>query len=109
MSPITPYGSLRCLQNTLANLVEDIRKLETGAALSPDDLNNAPMIDRWEFDLVPTRCIVGTISGHPFLSPGARARTSQIILCDAVNGWARTWSRYYRLGAPEPPRRSKVP
>lgn len=109
MSPVTPYGSLRCLQHTLTNLLEDVRKLETGEAISPNGLNNAPIIDKWEFGLVPTRCIVGAISGHPYLSPGARARTSQIILCDATNGWARTWSRYYRLGEPEPSRRPEIP
>jgi len=108
MSPITPYGSLRCLENTLTNMLEDVRKLETGEVICPSSLNNAPMIDRWEFGMVPTRCIIGSVSGHPYLNPGARARTSQIILCDAVNGWARTWSRYYRLGAPEPSLRSKV-
>lgn len=101
MPVITQCGSLSSFQDSLTSLLCDIRDLRVGEIPCPMDLSAAPVIDQWSYGLVPTRCIVGAVRGHPILGDRARVHTSQLILIDAKSGWARTWSRYYRLGAPE--------
>jgi hypothetical protein len=103
MSVITQYGSLNSLQDSLTSLLCDIRDLRTGEIPRSIDLKAAPTIDQWSYGLVPARCIVGSVRGHPILSNRARVQTSELILIDPENRWARTWSRYYLLGAPERP------
>jgi hypothetical protein len=89
MSVITQYGSLNSLQDSLTSLLCDIRDLRTGEIPRSIDLR--------------ARCIVGSVRGHPILGNRARVHTSELILIDPENRWARTWSRYYLLGAPERP------
>jgi hypothetical protein len=103
MSVITQCGSLNSLQDSLTSLLCDIDDLQIGELPRSIDLNAAPAIDQWSYGLVPARCIVGSVRGHPILSNRARIHTSQLVLIDPEEGWARTWSRYYRLGAPERP------
>ncbi|WP_439605110.1 DUF6634 family protein [Shinella sp.] len=38
------------------------------------------------------------MSGHPSLGDSALASTSIVLAIDINAGWARTVSRYYRLG-----------
>jgi hypothetical protein len=101
MSVITQYGSLNSLYDSLTSLLCDIRDLRTGEIPRSMDLSAAPIIDKWSYGLVPARCIAGSVRGHPILGNLARVHTSEFVLIDPENGWARTWSRYYRLGAPE--------
>lgn len=101
MTVLTPYGNLDYLQRSLASLLNDVRDLQAGRLKTPRDVRGAPTIDRWSFGLVPTSCIVGSIRGHHVLTDKSQIRTSQLILTDPENGWARTWSRYYRLGGPQ--------
>lgn len=103
MSVITQCGNLNFLQNSLTSLLCDIRDLQAGEIPRQMDLSAAPAIDQWSYGLVPARCIVGSVREHPILGNCARVHTSQLVLIDPENGWARTWSRYYRLGAPERP------
>jgi hypothetical protein len=103
MPVVTQCGSLKSLEDSLTTLLSDIRDLRTSEVPRSLDLMSAPAIDQWSFGLVPARCIVGSVRGHPILSNRARVHTSQLVLIDPENGWARTWSRYYRLGAPERP------
>jgi hypothetical protein len=103
MSVITQYGSLNSLQDSLTTLLCDIRDLRTGEIPRSVHLRAAPTIDQWSYGLVPARCIAGSVRGHPILGNRARVHTSELVLIDPENGWARTWSRYYRLGAPEGP------
>jgi hypothetical protein len=101
MSVITQHGNLKSLRDSLTSLLCDIRDLRTGEIPRSMDLRAAPIIDKWSYGLVPARCIAGSVRGHPILSNLARVHTSELVLIDAEHGWARTWSRYYRLGAPE--------
>ncbi|SFM13598.1 hypothetical protein SAMN03159423_5569 [Bradyrhizobium sp. NFR13] len=101
MSIITPYGSLNSLQDSLTSLLGDIRDLRTEEIPCSMDLRVAPIIDKWSYSLIPAGCIAGSVHGHPILGNCAHVHTSQLILIDPENGWARTWSRYYRLGACE--------
>lgn len=65
------------------------------------DLELAPQIDFWRPVLVASTvpCLFGFVTGHPRLGIGP-TRTSWLIGIDANAGWARTLSRFYRLGVP---------
>lgn len=68
---------------------------------SPEDLEGAPHLDMWRALLAPecAPILTGNVSGHPIL--GARMiTTSQLVAIDPDAGWARTASRWYRLGMP---------
>jgi hypothetical protein len=101
MSIITQCGSLNSLEDSLTSLLFDIHDLQMGEIPRSADLRAAPIIDKWSYGLVPARCIAGSVRGHPVLGNLARVHTSELILIDPEHGWARTWSRYYRLGVPE--------
>lgn len=99
MSVIAQCGNLNSLKENLTSFLRDIQDLQNGQMPRSMDLNGAPAIDEWSYGLIPARCIVGSVRGHLILGAGARVHTSQLVLIDPENGWARTWSRYYRLGA----------
>jgi hypothetical protein len=101
MSVVTQCGSLKCLEDSLRSLLRDIRDLRVGDIPRSLDLEAAPTLDRWSHGLIPARCLVGSVRGHPILGNLARVHTSELVLIDPEHGWARTWSQYYRLGAPE--------
>ena len=41
--------------------------------------------------------LIGVVSGHPSIADGW-CTTSVVLAADEAAGWARTVSRYYRLG-----------
>lgn len=43
-------------------------------------------------------CLIGRVRGHPLPGDRPNIRTSQLIAFDTEQGWAGTWSRFYRLG-----------
>ncbi|WP_308445297.1 MULTISPECIES: DUF6634 family protein [Methylobacterium] len=58
------------------------------------------VLSGWQRGTVPARepVLVGRVEGHPCL-PGRRTiATSRLLALDPVLGWARTSSRWYRLG-----------
>jgi hypothetical protein len=103
MSVVTQCGSLDSLEDRLTKLLRDIRNLRAGELPSSEDLRAAPLIDKWSYGLIPARCIAGSVRGDPILGNRARVHTSELVLIDPEHGWARTWSRYYRLGTPDGP------
>lgn len=61
----------------------------------------APSLDRCCVIRSRGHCLrIGGVNGHPLLRENARATTSPLIRIAAADGWARTWSRIYRLLAP---------
>jgi len=64
---------------------------------------NAPLLDRWTTSVRPATCLVGRSTGHPiFNGAGRLIATSDLILMSKDGEWARTLSRWYRLGEPLP-------
>lgn len=63
------------------------------------ELAAAPLIDRWSI-IRQAGCavLIGQTTSHPLLREGARTITSPLLRLVPAQGWARTWSRYYRLG-----------
>ncbi len=45
-------------------------------------------------------CLTGEVYGHPKLRTGARTVTSQLFVFAPLHRYARTLSRFYRLGHP---------
>lgn len=87
----------------LEALAADLRRLGEGVAPTAADLASAPLLERWrETDVALTR-LVGLCSGHPLL-PNGPVSTTEVWVLNAADGWARTLSRYYRLGEPAPRR-----
>ncbi len=94
-------AAFRSLLGRLSSLAADMEAIGRGA--SPEDLLNGepPLLDQWLVGhrLVP--CLVGLSSGHPLL-PGVNRTigTSDLWLISQDSNWARTLSRWYRLGRP---------
>lgn len=60
-----------------------------------------PILERWVLASRPARCLAGLSFGHPVLQGEARAIvTSDLCLLAEDHSWARTLSRWYRLGHP---------
>jgi hypothetical protein len=81
-------------------LADDLDRLLSHGQPSDADLAGAPIIDCWQSALRPQRALVGVVTGHPSIGPGRPAVTSALYAFDPVAGWARTWSRFYRVGRP---------
>jgi hypothetical protein len=79
----------------LERAIEDLRQAEAGEV---PDLADAPIIDDWLIvDLDGALAMVGLVTGHPTL-PDSIVMTSVLVGINEQAGWARTVSRWYRLG-----------
>ncbi|WJS83919.1 DUF6634 family protein [Paracoccus sp. TOH] len=69
------------------------------AGPSDADLAQAPVLSDWKAAISPDRHMMlwGEVTDHPLLG-NASIHTSQLIAIDPEAGWARTASRWYRLG-----------
>lgn len=85
----------------LSRLASDINRLRRGEnpeAVAPDP---SPLLNYWILGRRPVPCLVGLSTGHPRL-PGENRPigTSDLWLISEDRSWARTLSRWYRLGRP---------
>ncbi len=94
-------AAFRALLGRLSSLAADMEAIGCGA--SPEDLlkGEPPFLDQWVLERRPVACLVGLSSGHPLL-PGVNRSigTSDLWLISQDRNWARTLSRWYRLGRP---------
>ena len=77
-------------------------QLTAGAAPDRHELAAAPRLDGWRRTLVPAvePALCGHVADHPHLRGRRRVVTSRLLAIDVDAGWARTLSRFYRLGRP---------
>lgn len=77
-------------------------QLTAGAAPDRHELAAAPLLDSWRRTLVPAvePALYGRVADHPRLRGRRQVVTSRLLAIDVDAGWARTLSRYYRLGRP---------
>lgn len=83
----------------LRGLLHDLEEIQAGRFPTDEQLANAPLITAWKLHQRWSTCLTGSIMAHPllgFTSPGAI--TSQLWVIDEKQGYARTLSRYYKLG-----------
>jgi hypothetical protein len=87
----------------LRSLTDDLDRLRSGHGPTADELAAAPLLDLWQPAAKADPCLVGASSGHPLLpGDGRLIHTSALWAFDREAGWARTLSRWYRLGTPLP-------
>lgn len=85
----------------LSRLVADLRAIRDGRGPTASDLEDAPVLVNWERQLRPVACLTGNVCDHPMLpGMGRPIVTSDLWVLAPDQGWARTLSRWYRLGRP---------
>lgn len=69
------------------------------AGPTEEDIATAPVLSDWKAAISPGGHVMlwGEVTDHPLLG-NASIHTSQLIAIDPEAGWARTASRWYRLG-----------
>ncbi len=91
--------------NQARRLADALESLAAHGRPSAAELADAPLLDRWSHAVRMTPVFVGVVAGHPLLGSDRFVRTSEIFAIDSDQRWARTWSRFYRLGAAHSNRR----
>ena len=81
----------------LERVVADLRRIIHGEAPTRGELRAAPLVDRWSLATLPVSCLTGELHDHPILA-GPRVSSSEVFAWAPELGWARTLSRFYRLG-----------
>lgn len=83
----------------LERLLIDLRHILDHGGPDEISLHTAPVLDRWSVSYAPVPCLVGCSTGHPILTGADRyIATSDLCVISERGSWARTRSRYYRLG-----------
>jgi hypothetical protein len=88
-------------QSAIANarrLADDLNHLILHGSPTDADLAGAPIIDLWKPAMRAGNALIGMVTGHPIIGDGRVTITSDLFAIDEHAGWARTWSRFYRLG-----------
>jgi hypothetical protein len=80
-------------------MCDDIDAVLAGLSPSEKLLADAPVIEGWSIVPYQATCLSGWVSGHPTIRTGPLV-SSQIYMLNPDQRWARTLSRFYRLGAP---------
>jgi hypothetical protein len=83
---------------TLEALLADLKRIAAGEAPTDADLEDAPLLVGWAMSSKFSPCLVGMAVEHPLLGT-TEITTSQVWAGDYQARWARTYSRWYRLGA----------
>jgi hypothetical protein len=83
----------------LENLTADLKKVADGKLPPIRVLDESPMLHNWRLSSIPVPRLEGECRNHPLLN-GPIIRTSDIWIMAPDLGWARTLSRFYRLGKP---------
>ena len=84
----------------LRRLVDDLERIRLGDHPSSDRIAKAPILNSWEMAQRPDLCLTGVVKGHPILNDDKQIHTSTLWVISPVLGYARTFSRLYRLGSP---------
>lgn len=82
-------------------IATDLEMVARGEHPSEQALSAAPLMEFWRVALRPVPCLVGICGDHPRLN-GPMITTTDLWMFAPDLGWARTLSRFYRLGTPNP-------
>lgn len=82
---------------TLLNLVQDLKAIRDGTGPTSAELEHAPLLNGYHLEPYLSFCLGGQVTRHPILG-NTHSHTSQLWAINQQGGWARTFSRYYRLG-----------
>jgi hypothetical protein len=96
-----PGAEFECEMERLVALVADMERIHGGVPPEAMTGVDAPILDRWVLGRRTVPCVVGLSTGHPVLpGQGRLITTSDLWLLSKDMSWARTLSRWYRLGRP---------
>lgn len=79
-------------------LADDLDELARGIHPNAERLSEAPILFEWKLRINPIPHLLGIVMGHPKIPDGSSCRTSELITIDVGQRYARTFSRFYRLG-----------
>lgn len=88
------------LHEKLSRLATDVERISLGQGPTAEELASAPLLLNWHFVKVPETILGGYVFDHPKLGAG-QITTSLLYTVSPDLTWARTLSRYYRLGLPK--------
>lgn len=80
----------------LQHLTDDLTDIIAGTRPTAEDLKEAVVMRNFMIGQHQVPCLVGLAEGHPRLGTKL-VTTSQLFCVDPNGGWARTFSRFYRL------------
>ena len=81
----------------LQELVRALEMIVDGGGPTERHLENAPFLDLWQLENRHEKGLAGYVAGHPILGD-QYVHTSQVWALSKRGRWARTFSRWYRLG-----------
>lgn len=85
----------------LKRLLCDLDAMALGSGPTVGQINQAPFLEQWVIGNLPAPHLIGLVTGHPEkVGTGRAIRTSQVMVVDDESRWARTLSRFFRLGSP---------
>lgn len=80
-------------------LLVDLKRFSKSKFPTQQELEMAPLIDNYIIAPRSVRALSGRAYDHPRLGPTSVLTTELWAIAPSL-GWARTWSRFYRLGFP---------
>lgn len=86
------------IEKTEALLV-DLKRFASRQFPTSAELEAAPLIDEYQITPRTLPALSGRAYKHPLLG-SASVMTTELWAVAPSLGWARTWSRFYRLGFP---------
>ncbi len=96
--PSADVGGLSDIAAQARRLADALDRLAADGRPSASDLVDVPIIDMWRPARRFAPALIGLVAGHPILRSSKPKMTSELFALDTDAGWARTWSRWYRLG-----------
>jgi hypothetical protein len=85
----------------MLSLAADMERINRGVRPEAMAGDQVPVLNQWALTKRPTPCLVGLSTGHPKLPGQNRAiGTSDLWMLSVDGDYARTLSRWYRLGRP---------
>lgn len=84
----------------MARLLDDCQRVAAGIYPTPGDLADAPVLVNPQVAISPEACLKGVAIDHPILGTRPVCTSACVIYAPAA-GWARTWSRLYKLEWPQ--------
>jgi len=100
LNMLSPQAITPELTSKLRRLADDLDRIAAGMAPSAAELSRAPLLVDWCLALgLSGLSLTGFVAGHPLLGR-KQIITSPVWTLDPDLRWARTLSRFYRLGIP---------
>lgn len=101
--PSSDSGGLADIAAQARRLADALDRLAANRGRpSAADLAGAPVLDCWQPTSRLAPALIGLVTGHPRIGDDRATITSELFAVDTTARWARTWSRFYKLGDAAP-------